>query len=233
MQLRSISTIMTKTPGVLLLFLLVLAGNSVSAQVNDAQLWLSVNLEKKVTTALSVDFTEEVRMDENMTEAGTIYSNFGVSYRFWKRFKVEACYRFTLKRRLDDTYEQLNGWYVEGSYREKIKPIALSLRLRYQSRYAESFTSEKAGIPKNHLRTKLTVKYDLQKKFEPYVYAETFFRTGVPASVSFDQLRLCAGIEYSFSRMHMIDLHYLFCREYNAANPETDYVIGVGYYFTF
>lgn len=224
---------MIKRQGYLLLFFLVLAGNSVLSQVNDAQLWLSVNLEKKLTTDLTVDFTEEVRMDENMTEVGTIYSNLGVSYRPWKRFKVGAFYRFTLKRRLDDTYERLNGWYVEGSYREKIKPLALALRLRYQSRYAESFTSEKAEIPKNYFRTKLTVKYDLQKKFEPYIYAETFFRTGVPASVSFDQFRLCAGIEYSFNRMHMIDLHYLLCREYNDANPETDYVIGVGYYFSF
>jgi hypothetical protein len=31
----------------------------------------------------------------------------------------------------------------------------------------------------------------------------------------------------------MIDLHYLICKEYNVKHPETDYVIGLGYYFTF
>ena len=222
-----------KSPGFLLLLILILTWSSLRSQVNDAQLWLSANLEKKVTSALSIDFTQEIRMDENITEVGTIYSDLGVSYRFLQKFKVGISYRFTLKKRLDDTYKQFHSWYAEGSYREKIKPIALVFRLRYQSRYAEAFSSEKAGIPKNHLRTKITVKYDLQKKFEPYAYAETYFRTGVPASVSFDQLRICAGIEYTFNRKHMVDLHYLFCREYNAANPETDYVIGIGYYFTF
>jgi hypothetical protein len=224
---------MIKTPGYLLLFFLLLAGKIVFAQVNDAQLWTSVNLEKKLTPDLSIEFTEEVRIIENMTEAETIFSELGASYMFWKRLKLGAAYRFTLKRRLDDTYAHLNSWYVEGSYHEKIKPFRFVLRLRYQSRYAEAFTSEKAGTPKNHLRTKLMVKYDLSKKTEPYVYAETFFKIGVPAAESFDELRLCGGVKYAFNRMHKVDLHYLFCREYNAANPETAYVIGVGYYFTF
>jgi hypothetical protein len=224
---------MIKRRGLLLLAFLVLAGSNLRSQVNDAQLWLSANLEKKLTPALSVEFSEEVRMIENITEVGTIYSNLGASYRFLKKFKVGAAYRFTQKRRLDDTYERFHSWYFEGFYREKINPVGLSLRIRYQSRYAESFSSEKSAIPRNHFRTKLTVKYDLQKKFEPYLYAEAFFRTGETPMQSFDQLRLCAGIEYSFNRMHMIDLHYLFCREYNAVNPETDYVIGLSYYLTF
>lgn len=224
---------MIRIPGYLLFLFFILAGSTLRSQVNDAQLWMSVKLEKKLTPALAIEFTEEVRLDENITEVGTIYSDLGISYRFWKRFKIGASYRYSLKRRLDDTYEARHSWYAEGSYREKIKPVILVFRLRYQSRYAESFTSEKAEVPKNHLRTKLTVKYDLDKKFEPYVYAETYFRTGVPASQSFDELRLCGGIEYAFNRMHMIDLHYIFSRAYNVKNPETDYIIGISYSFTF
>ena len=222
-----------KRPGLLLLFILMLVGNGLRSQVNDAQLWLSINLEKKVTPALSVVFTEEIRMDENITEVGTLYSEIGISYRFWKKFKVGASYRFISKRRLDDTYENFHSWYAEAFYKEKFKPVGLTLRVRYQSRYAEAFSSEKAAIPKNHIRTKLTVKYDLQQKFEPYVYAETYFRLGETTVQSFDQLRLCAGIEYTFNRMHMIDLRYLFCREYNTVNPEMKYVIVLNYYLTF
>jgi long-subunit fatty acid transport protein len=224
---------MIKPPGYFLLFLLILVGNSLFAQVNDAQLWLSVNLEKKMTPALAIGFTQELRFNENMTEAGTIFSDLGLSYRFNKRFKAGASYRFTLKRQLDDTYERKSSWYLEGFYREKLNPVSIIFRLRYQSRYAEASTSENAGIPENHLRTKLTIKYDLKKKFEPYLYGEAFFQTCTPASQSFDQLRLCAGIEYSFNRMHMIDLHYLYSKEYHVTHPETDYVVGVSYYFTF
>ena len=217
----------------LFLIFFFLTGFAVMAQVNDAQLWMSVNLEKKLTPAFSVLFTQEVRLNENMTEAGTIFSEPGVSYRFSKRFKAGMAYRFTLKRRLDDTYERRHGWYIQGFYRESLKPVQLDFRLRYQSRYDDAFTSAEATIPENHFRTKLTLKYDLQKKFEPYIYSETFFQTCTTVSHSFDQLRLCAGIEFSFNRKHMVDLHYLFCRAYNVKNPETDYVVGVGYYFMF
>jgi len=208
-------------------------GGILCAQVNDAQLWFSAGVEKKLTPALSIEVIEELRLNENITEAGTWYTDLGMSYRFLNRFKVGGAYRFSLKRRLDDTYQRYNSWYAEAVCREKFKPMGLALRVRYQSRYAESFTSEKAAVPRNHMRTKLTVKYDLDRKFEPYCYAETYFRCGVSAYGSFDQLRLCAGIEYTFNRMHMIDLHYLFSREYNVANPETEYVIGIEYYFTF
>ncbi len=223
----------TKRLEILLLLILVLAGTNLRSQVNDAQLWMSVNLEKKLTPAFSVLFTEKIKMDENITEVGTLYSDIGISYRVWKKFKAGASYRFVLKRRLDNTYEKFHSWYVEGFYREKFKPVGLTLRVRYQSRYAEAFSSEKSTIPRSHIRTKLTVKYDLQKKFEPYVYAETYFRLGETAAQSFDQLRLCAGIEYTFNRMHMIDLRYLFCREYNTVNPEMKYVIVLNYYLTF
>jgi hypothetical protein len=46
-------------------------------------------------------------------------------------------------------------------------------------------------------------------------------------------MRFGAGVEYTFNRMHMIDLQYLIRHEKNAVNPETDYVVGVSYYLTF
>lgn len=217
-----------------LLFLpALLTWSGLAAQVNDAQMWLTAEVEKKITPALSAAFTEEVRLTENMSEVGAVYSDLGVNYKFLKRFKVGAFGRFTLKRRLDDTYQPFWSWYAELTAREKFKPVGLALRLRYQSRYAEYGTSERAAIASNHIRAKLTVKFDLDLKLEPYVYAETYFRTCVPAYQSFDQLRLCAGVNYAFSRRHAVDLHYLVAREFNAVNPETDYVIGLGYVLTF
>jgi predicted porin len=213
------------------LFLLPCGG--LRAQYRDAGLWLSANVRKMITRGLSVDLTGELRMNENMTEAGTLMTDIGLQYRFSKRFRAAISYRFTLKRRLDDTYSHWNSWYLDGYYREKINPVTLALRLRVQSKYAELNSSDKATVTNSHIRTKLTLKYDLKMKFEPYVYAETFFRFDVPASRSLDQMRFCAGIEYAFNRKHLVDLHYLICKEVNVSNPETDFVIGLDYCFTF
>ncbi|HNY01320.1 MAG TPA: DUF2490 domain-containing protein [Bacteroidales bacterium] len=217
-----------------LAFLLAMAAGPLRSQVNDAQLWLNLSAEKKLTSHLSAEAGGELRLNENMAEAGTIYGEAGLSYRFLKKFRVGAFYRYTLKRRLDDTYKQHHGWYAEAGYRDKIGRIRLQARLRYQSRYNEPMTSDDAAIPNDHLRAKLTLKYNLKKsKFEPYISGEGFFDKRAPCYKKFDQLRLCAGIEYAFNRMHMIDLSYMFRREYQAKNPETDYVIGLGYHFTF
>lgn len=201
------------------------------AQVNDAQAWLNIELEKKITQAFSAGFTQEVRLNENISEVGTIYSDIGVGYRFSQRFKAGISYRFTLKRRLDDTYEKRHSWYAEGSYREKFKPVELALRLRYQSRYDEANTNENAGNAENHLRTKLNVNFDLDRKYAPYLFGEAFFRLGYSPYQSFDELRFGGGVEYSFNRRNKLNLSYFISKEIGVNDPQTAYVIGAGYYF--
>jgi hypothetical protein len=223
---------MSRQTRFILLFPLVFAANLMQAQVNDAGLWLSANLEKKITPAFSACFTQEIRLNENITEVGTIYSDLGLSYQPWKRLKIAAAYRFLLKRRLDDTYQPMNSFYCEASYREKFKPIGLILRIRYQSRYAEAGTSEYSEIPKSNIRTKLTLKYDTDRKIEPYIYTEIYIRLNTPEGSFFNQLRACAGIEYKINRIHKVDLYYLIRKEFQVKNPLTDYIIGIGYFLT-
>lgn len=203
------------------------------AQVNDAQLWMTAGVEKRITRSLSAEFTQEIQMDENITEVGTIYSEPGLSYRFSPKFRAGVACRFSLKRRMDDHYEQRLSWHAQVTYREKINPVQMIFRLRYQSRYDDAFTSPETSVANQHFRTRVTLKYDTDRKFEPWIYGETYFRTGSGFTQAFDQLRLSAGVEYRISQHHMIDLYYLVSREYNVNNPETDYITGIGYSFTF
>jgi hypothetical protein len=218
----------------LVLFLLsVVPGPAILAQINDAGLWLSVNIEKKINPAFSICFTEEMRMYENITEVGQVYSDLGLEYRFAKKFKVSGHYRFIQQKRLDDTYENRHRYYFDLSYKEKIQPVNLVIRLRYLSQNNDLFTSEQGTTPKDHVATKATLKYNPGLKIEPYVSAEAFFRLNYRSQSPFDQMRVTSGIEYVFNRMHSIDVHYSITKEYNVKHPETDYVIGVGYYLVF
>jgi hypothetical protein len=215
------------------LFLWVTAWQPVVAQVKDAGLWLSVDVEKKITPAFSASLTEEVRMNENVTEVGSLLTDLGLKYRFGERFKAGVSYRFTKKRLLDDSYSTFHSWYVDFTYREKLKPIQLLVRVRYQSKYTEPQTSDDASIPTDRTRLKLTLKYDLNSDFEPYFYAESFFNFTTPVYSPFNEMRWCAGVEYHFNRMHGVDLHYMISKEYNVRRPETNFVIGIGYSLTF
>ena len=215
-----------------MIIFLVFSGITASSQVNDAGLWLSANVEKKIYRSFSVTFTEEVRMNENITEIGAIFSDLGLSYKFLKRFRVSANVRYINKRRLDDSYDNRIRYYFDLSYREKVNPVIFLFRVRLQSQYTDIFSSPDGKIPDKYARTKLTVKLDLNKRMEPYLYAESFFLLNDPNGMLFNGTRYCAGIEYSFSKHHMVDIFYMIQKEYQVNNPEMDFIIGIGYYFT-
>jgi hypothetical protein len=202
------------------------------SQENDAGLWLGLNLEKKITPSLSFTFSEEVRMYENITEVGIIFSDIGLAYKFGTRFRISANYRFINKKRLDDSYDNRQRYYFDFIYREKTPPFILLFRARFQYQYTDIFSSAEGKVPDYYLRTKLTLKLDFFKRIKPYVYTESFFKLGNPDGILFEGIRYCAGIEYSFNRLHMVDLFYMIQKEYNVNNPETDFIVGIGYYFT-
>lgn len=218
--------------GIFLLFLLFNCIRLLS-QDNDAMLWMSANLEKKITPDLSFTFSEEVRMYENVTEVGMVFSDAGLGYKIGSRFRVEAHYRFISRKNIDNSYDKSHRYYFDLTYREKIKPLTFLLRGRFQSQYTNVFSSQEGAKPANYARIRLTVKADAGRKIKPYMYAEPFFWLNAPGGVLFDNMRYCAGVEYSFNRIHMIDLYYMIQQEYNLPHPGTDFIIGIGYYFTF
>jgi len=219
----------------ILFFVLVLlaAPFRVIAQEKDLGMWISAGLEKKITPRWSVTLTEEVRMNENITEVGQVNSEIGATYKAWKRWKIGVTYRIARQRRVDDSYRTRQRFYADITFREKIRPVIFMLRVRYQSGYHDIIDSGSRLDSPDHLNLKLTLKYDLNKKFEPYLSSEFFFRLDQIRYHSFDQLRVTAGITYAINRMHELDLYYRINREFNVNRPETSFIIGVGYVFVF
>lgn len=221
---------MSKKPGFSLLLVFLLTGIEGICQNNDAGLWISGNLEKRFTQAMSMSFSQELRMDENITEAGTVFSDLGFEYRLNKQFRIAAHYRFVNYRRLDNSYKTRNRFYADLSYRIKISPVIFIFRERIQSETGLPDLQE--GIsPKYYSRTKATLKLELKRKIVPYAYAEWFHPILSPASGFIDKTRVCAGFEYQVTPGQMVDLNYLV--QFKPAMKGNDFVIGIGYFFTF
>lgn len=200
------------------------------SQVNDAALWFSTNAEKKITPALTATLSEEFRLNENITELGTFFTDAGVKYKFNKLVRVSVNYRFVNKRYTDDFYSKRHRYYFDLTIREKVKPFVFQFRTRFQSQYADIFSSNEGKIPSYYSRNKFTVKLDFDKKVMPYFYTELYTPLNDPGSVYYlDNVRYCAGIEYKINLIHSLDIYYMLQREYHVNNPETDYIIGVGY----
>jgi hypothetical protein len=212
---------------------LIHQGISLPAQVQDACLWMTANLEKKLTRSFSAVFKEEVRLNENITEVGTVFSDIGLEYSLSKRFRIAGHYRFILKRSPDDSYEPRMGYYFDFTYREKVSLIRLNFRLRFQSRFSDLQDDVFSEIPEYYLRFRIRAEADLNKRYEPYLSAEPFIQMNSPEGFLFEGMRYCAGVEYSFSRMHKVDVYYQIQQEYQVRNPLTEFITGISYTFTF
>ncbi|MCX6271463.1 MAG: DUF2490 domain-containing protein [Bacteroidetes bacterium] len=206
---------------------------AVYSQTNDAGLWTNITLEKKLTSRYSAFLSEEIRMNENISEIGTAFTEIGVSYKIMPGLNAGISYRFIQKRQLDDSYEKRHRYMVDGSYRFKMKKFSITLRERFQSQYSAIRSSETGNIPDNYLRNKLTLKYDIRKKLTASVSSEVFFQLNNPDGNEIDNLRHTAGLEYKLNKANIVEVFYLINKEINKADPVTDYVIGCGYTYSF
>jgi hypothetical protein len=202
-----------------------------NAQVNDAGLWTSVKLETKVVKDLTASIIQEFRFYENITELGAYYTEAGLEYKINKHFQIEANYRFTQKRKVENYYSIRHRFGIDLKYSKKIKPFELKYRIRFQNQYADIGRSEDGGVPEYYLRNKLSLQWDLKKAYTPYVSVELFSPLNYPRMYAFDNIRSMAGIEYAFTKHHKIDVYYMIHKEVNVSLPFTYYVFGIGYIY--
>lgn len=226
MPRRSMCIIMNRK---LIVVLLICLPFLTFSQVNDAGMWYSVSLEKKFTQKLSAEVGTELRLNENFSEVGTFFTEAGMGYRFSKLISVSAGYRFTQKRRVEDTYSTRHRFLVNLNLRHKIEMVALTGRIRYQSQYSDVNSSDDGKVPNNYVRTKLSSKIDLNKRYTPYISYEAFIHVNRPEGMLYDNFRIAAGVEYEFSKKSAIDIGYMIDREVNVNDPWTNYVITVGW----
>ena len=207
----------------------VLLPLGLSAQVNDAGLWAGINLEKKIDKKFSVHLSEELRFYENITELGSFFTEASLEYRLNKTFGFSAGYRFINKRREDNSYSKRHRFLLNATAKRKFNQLNVGVRLRYQSQYADYYSDAEGQVPSNYFRTKLAFKYDLNKKYTPFISGEAFIHTNRADGMLMDNYRIEGGIDYEFSKVSSIQLSYIFNKEIQVNDPLTDYVIGIGW----
>ncbi|MCB0397471.1 MAG: DUF2490 domain-containing protein [Flavobacteriales bacterium] len=209
---------------------LFIVGSTVcTAQVKDAGLWLGVNVKKNLTQKFSVEFGQALRWNENVTELGSTFSEIGGAYKIRPRLHISAFYRFGQDRQLDNRYSLCHRYYADLSYKIKLKPISLTFRERYQATYRDINRREKGEVARDYLRTRLALKYDLEKKYTPYLEAEAFYRVDDWIT----KIRFRGGMEYDFNKWSSIELFYMINKEIQVVNPWTSFITGVSYTYSF
>jgi hypothetical protein len=219
---------------ILILLISITAVVGAFAQASDdAGLWTTFNLDKKLNDKFSLFLTEEFRLRENFTRINLFYTDLGVEYRPAKILKVALSYRLIEKNLIDDNYSFRHRVMLDITLKKKFGKVILAYRNRTQREVRDVESSEDGYLPEWYSRNKFTLKLDLDKPIQPYIGTEWRYQISNPRQQETDGLwhraRYVAGIDYKKSDKHTFGLYYLIQREFNVSAPQNLYIVGIEY----
>jgi len=223
-----------KIISLLILILLISAGSGrVSAQVQDAGLWLAAEGSVKLRQRSFLVFNGELRMHENMMEAGTMLAETGFGYDFSRSWRLAAYYRFIARQQTDRSYQYRHRYYADLRYRHRAGKTDWTGRVRVQQqfRHEELFSSANAD-ERTYMRPKASFRYRVSRTWRPYVSAEFYLPLSLSGIHPVDKMRFAAGTLYRINRVHSLNIYYMIQHQVNVKNPRTDFILGIGYEFT-
>jgi hypothetical protein len=192
------------------------------AQIDDIGLWTGATLQKQITRKLEGSLEEQLRFNHDVTTINLLLTDAGVGYSFNKHFKAAFHYRF-INSNQENYYSKRHRLYIDLSYKQKVQKFSFVLRERIQDQYSNINSSETGKVPVWTLRSKLTAKIDIDKKYSPYVSCEVYYllddakqRNGIT------RYRYEAGFDYQFNRIHSINPFVLY---QHSTSPSFDELI--------
>ena len=212
--------------------ILALSSLNSSAQLDDVGLRLGITATKLVTRDFDISLLEQFRFNHELSTVDAVLSDIGFSYSIVKGLKASLHYRFINKNK-ETYYSKRHRLYADISYRHKFSFLTLTLRERIQDQYSNIYSSENGKIPVWIIRSKLSAKFDLKKKYTPYISGEAYYLLDNAKETDhrITALRYETGFSYEFNRMHRLNPYVLF----DQSHPKlvNELIFGMGYEITF
>lgn len=220
---------------IILLVLIAFYGKTFAQDVDDdAALWITLNAEKALNERSSIHAGQQLRMNNNFADAGQFTTTVGGQYKVRKGIRVSADYAFRQRRRLDASYSLRHQFFISVFLRKKINRFTIVYRNRTQAQYNDWLTSEDGAAPRLYNRNKLTIKRELNKKWEAYLAGELNLPIGQPQRLSIDRSRFFTGMIYTFSRQLDLEAYFMLQRRYTYTDKaRRDFVYGLTLNYSF
>jgi hypothetical protein len=199
----------------------------------DAGMWNTISVEKKLTDRLSLAIDEEFRLRENFTRLNLFYTNVGFNYKLNDLLKLTLTYRLIEKWRYESqNFSFRHRLMFDINLKYKHNRWALTYRSRIQSEVRDYYTSENGKTPEWYWRNKLELKYkvgdwnsNIGSEFRYQIYDLRNF----DSNAGWHRARYFAGIDYEIKKNNFIGLYYLIQREFGLVQPNYLYILGLQY----
>lgn len=215
--------------------ILVFALKSLAQDFNDdARFWLYMKLDKDITKKVNAHFLLQNRFNNNMNEYSQVYGDFGLTYKLNKHLRFITDYVYGKKRNLDGSYSNIHQVYGGFYLRKKINKFVLVYRNLLQAQFRNINSSDKGTIPKVYERNKLTVKYELNKRYAVFAAEELNLPLYRFSEYYISRNRTFFGSSYNLSKKSNIEAYFLFQRKFKlSGQPSRDFIYGVTYSYSF
>jgi hypothetical protein len=196
---------MKKSSLILIFFPLFLMG-----QEPDFMLWSKASLNYSINKKTSISFSQGLRLRENASLKDELFSNFSISRKWNKRWRIAMDYRLIEEYDVFFNSELQHRFSLDLRWRKKIDRLTIKSRSRFQ--YGSSLA----------FRERLSVHYNLPKTpLEPSFLLETFSDFSSVA-----KLRATIGASYPLAKSTDIDLYYRLQNNFDKASIV--YILGLG-----
>ena len=125
---------------------------------------------------------------------------YGLRYKISKRFDVAFYYRGAFRKEKDDHFHYRDKMLAEFSFDVPVFRFKIENRLRYQHGTKTYINSDKDLIPKQYIRDKFELNYDIKNcKVTPMVFCELFFPLNNNNPETIDEYRIGCEIKYKIN----------------------------------
>lgn len=179
---------------------------------NDAQVWLSVDVNKELNDHFDLRFKMQGRMTENVTELGRAYVDVGATYRINKGIRLFADYVYGQKRKNNDTYLGRHVIFAGLILRKEVRRWRFTYRNMFQARYETPGVGQAATLGYYFDRNKIDIRYDFHKRLAGYVAGEVNIPLNHPnvTGIAISRTRTYLGAVIVLSKHHALDLYFMY-----------------------
>ena len=196
---------MKKSSLILIFFPLFLIG-----QESDFMLWSKASLNYSINKKTELSFSQGLRFRENASLKDELHSNFSVSRKWNKRWRVAMDYRLIEEYDLFFNSELKHRLSLDFNWRKKIDRITLKSRSRFQHGSSLLF------------RERISAHYNIRKTpLEPSFLLETFYDFSTVSKA-----RATIALSYPLAKSADLDLYYRL--QNNFKQSSKIYILGIG-----
>ena len=204
------------------IFLLLISPCFVFSQdmSQDFGTWTKIKSDFKINKKTSFTNKTEVRTLDNSSQISQFYTQFSLNKKFNKKLSTSFAWRLRLLNK-EYSYLLANRFHNDLTFKHKISDLSFYFRLRTQINFNPNSNNE------FYERTRLKLKYKINKKIAFYAYQELYFLLSPSERYFYDKTRFGTGIQYELNKKTDLEIKYLKINDINVENPSSLNVLGL------